>query len=212
LSLWRSLSFQRVRSWRSDKASNNEKEPLFIGVNVRGYYTNLQHKRYPEFGFPRNYYEESFRLIHGAGMNLVRYLFYWEAYEKNPESFMNELQNVAEAADEFGIKVIYDNHQYQTFSWLDPRNGTGFPSSLLKNTDERLYERGSGGKTHHESSKIWWTKWWDRQIEDADGVDGWSRLAEFLTKIVKAVYRHPSTLGYEILNEPQIHGDDQWEK
>ena len=75
-----------------------------------------------------------------------------------------------------------------------------------------MYDRGSGGKTHHESSEIWWTKWWDRSLDDADGTDGWTRIAEFLTKIVKTVDNHPSTLGYEILNEHQIHGDDQWEK
>jgi hypothetical protein len=37
-------------------------------------------------------------------------------------------------------------------------------------------------------------------------------MAEFLKKIVNSVDNHPSTLGYEILNEPQIHSDNQWKK
>ena len=102
----------------------DDSAPVFIGVNVRGLYTSLQHERYPDPVFPKNYYEDSFRLIHDAGMNAVRYVFYWEAYEKNPELFMQELQTVARTADRYGIRVIYDNHQYQTSSWLDPKNGT----------------------------------------------------------------------------------------
>ena len=33
-----------------------------------------------------------------------------------------------------------------------------------------------------------------------------------LKKIVNTVDSHPSTIGYEILNEPQIHSDNQWIK
>ena len=34
----------------------------------------------------------------------------------------------------------------------------------------------------------------------------------FLKKIIETVENHKSTLGYEILNEPQIQSADQWEK
>ena len=53
-------------------------------------------------------------------MNHVRYTFYWEAYAVNPTAFMNELQMVANAMDKYGIKVIYDNHQFHTSSYLNP--------------------------------------------------------------------------------------------
>ena len=191
--------------------TQDQKDIGFIGVNMRGFSTNLQYERYPDSVFPQNYYENSFRLISQAGMNLVRYLIYWEAYEKNPEMFMNELETVAKVADKYGLNIIYDNHQYQTSSWLDPKNGTGFPPSLFQE-NRHLYEYDDGGKTHHDSSKAWWTKWWERSVEDANGNDGWTLLATFFQKIVHAVDSHPSTLGYEILNEPQIHNDKQWEK
>jgi hypothetical protein len=64
-------------------------------------------------------------------MNHVRYIFYWEAYEKNPSLFLRELDAVASTADRWNLKVLYDNHQYHTSSWLDPKNGTGFPQSLF---------------------------------------------------------------------------------
>ncbi len=33
-----------------------------------------------------------------------------------------------------------------------------------------------------------------------------------MKKIVNVVDKHPSTLGYEILSEPQVHNVDQWSK
>jgi aryl-phospho-beta-D-glucosidase BglC (GH1 family) len=73
---------------------------------------------------PIDYYENSFKLISQAGMNHVRYVFYWEAYETNPSLFMKELETVARTADKYGLNILYDNHQYHTSSWLDPKNGT----------------------------------------------------------------------------------------
>jgi hypothetical protein len=47
---------------------------------------------------------------------------------------------------------------------------------------------------------------------DANRTDGLVLMGDFLTRVLGAVDEHPSTLGYEILNEPQVHNDDQWEK
>ena len=52
---------------------------------------------------------------------------------RDPFSFINELVTVAQTADRFGIKVLYDNHQYHTTSWLYSKRGTGFPSFLFEN-------------------------------------------------------------------------------
>ncbi len=139
---------------------------------------------------PSNYYEESFRLIHDAGMNHVRYLFYWESYVKNPSQFMEELTTVAETADKWGLKVLYDNHQWHTSSWLESR-ATGFPSFLFEGNPE--LEMDSGGNTNDEAARIWWTDWWDRSVKDTSGNDGWSLLSEFLTNLANAVDSHPST-------------------
>ena len=49
-------------------------------------------------------------------------------------------------------------------------------------------------------------------MKDTRGVDGWTLQADFLKKIVNAVDKHDSTLGYEILNEPHVRSEDQWAK
>jgi hypothetical protein len=195
----------------------------YVGVNMQGLYISLEglhanskltpdeRSISPTVHFPPNYYNDSFRTIAQGGMNHVRLVLYWEAYEKNPAAFIKELTTVAQTADKYGLKVMYDNHQFHTSSWLNNRRGTGFPPSLFEN-HTNLYPYGSGGGTGYPAAKVWWTNWWNRAIKDASGVDGWTLQANFLKKIVSTVDRHPSTLGYEILNEPQVHSIDQWSK
>jgi len=186
------------------------KDPIrYIGVNVRGYYTSIQNSRYTT-PFPDHYYDHSFKLISQGNMNHIRYVFYWEAYEKNPSQFVKEIKKVARLADKWGLKVIYDSHQFHTSSWLDPKNGTGFPPELFQGYSDTPY--GGGGTTADQAAKIWWTKWWNRNITDIEGKNGWSLYANFLKKIIKIVDDHKSTLGYEILNEPQVHVSDEWQK
>ena len=184
----------------------------YIGLNMRGLYTtDSQIKDASPKTLPVNYYEDSFRLMSQAGMDHVRYVFYWEAYEKNPSLFMSEITTAAKAADKWGIKVIYDNHQFHTSSWLEPGRGNGFPISLFKN-NSTAYPEGGGGAPKYQSAKVWWHDLWNRSIKDTNGTDAWTRQANFLKTIVNAVDKFPSTLGYEILNEPQVHYSDEWQK
>jgi hypothetical protein len=183
----------------------------FYGVDMRGVHTAVsQQKNSTLESLPPNYYEDSFRILHDAGMNHVRYTLYWEAYVVNPTAFMNELQMVANTADKYGINVIYDNHQFHTSSYLNPQRGNGFPASLFQGDPKFVY--GAGGSPKYEAASLWWTDWWDRKIKDVNGGDGWVLLYDFLQKVINTLDSHPSTLGYEILSEPQVHSSDQWEK
>jgi len=186
------------------------KSPALIGVNMLGYYTSLPQTRDFKNPFPDNYYDQSYKIIKEGGMNHVRFVYYWESFVKNPVAFINELKFAATLADKYGIKIIYDNHQFHTSSWLNPQRGTGFPSFLFQNNSG--YPYGSGGGPKYPSAAAWWTDWWNRVITDTNGTDGWNLQAQFLKKVVSTVDSHPSTVGYEILSEPQVHSADQWEK
>jgi hypothetical protein len=194
-------------------AQSSALESPLVGVAMKGGYVDQKENRENTPPPPANYFDESFRLIKEAGLNHVRFLFYWEAYEKNPQAFMNELEQVANAADKNGIKVIYDNHQWHTSSWLEDR-GTGFPTSLFANNSQ-LYPMNTGdnaGKEGQPVAKLWWTNFWDGTIKDAQGNDAWTLLADFYKKVVAQVDSHESTIGYEILSEPHVESSDQWEK
>ena len=201
------------RSFDGGGAYAQQAHAPYLGVDMNGLNTSSsQAKNFTSSShFPVNYYDDSFRIISQGGMNHVRFIYFWESYEKNPSLFMSELNAVAQAADKWGIKVLYDNHNFHTSSWLDQQRGIGFPWSLFKD-NPTAYPFGSGGGTPFPSSKAWWTNWWNRSIKDSSGTDGWTLLADFLKKIVNTVDKHPSTLGYEILSEPQVHSTDQWSK
>jgi hypothetical protein len=158
---------------------------------------------------PENYIEDSLKIISNAGLNHVRFVFYWEAYEKDPKAFMNEIKSVANAADKYGLKIIYDNHQWHTSSWFEEK-ATGFPWSLLEFNSE--YTRNGGGNTQDKAAQEFWKDWWNRAVKDNDGNDGWTLMAEFLKKIVLTVDNHSSTLGYEILSEPHVDNKGHWSK
>lgn len=205
-----SLSINNINSVEGS-LQTSDSTPEYTGVNMKGLYTSISQQRGASGSLPTNYYEDSFKLISEAGLNSVRYLIYWEAYESNPQLFVEELKSVANAADKYGVKVIYDNHQFHTSSWLNPDRGTGFPAVLFVN-DKELYPFSSGGSPGYNSAKTWWSNWWDRKITDASGNEGWILLLNFLKEIVNQVDKHESTLGYEILSEPQLHNPLQWEK
>ena len=189
--------------------SSSLDSPL-AGVVMKGGVTDQKQVRNDTSLPPANYFEESFKLLKDAGLNHARFLLYWEAYEKNPQAFMNELEQVANLADKYGIKVIYDNHQWHTSSWLEKR-GTGFPASLFENNSQK-YPKDSGGKEGQPVAKLWWSDFWDGSIKDAQGKDAWTSFADFWKKVVTKLDGHPSTFGYEILSEPHVESSDQWEK
>jgi hypothetical protein len=183
-------------------------EPI-NGVVMKGAIVNMKQDDNGSPEAPPNYIENSLKKISGAGLDHARFLFYWEAYEKDPKAFMKEIHSVADAADKYGVKIIYDNHQWHTSSWLEDR-GTGFPYSLFQGNSK--YSRGGGGNTPDKGAQVFWGDWWNRSVKDKQGKDGWTLMAEFLKKIVLAVDNHSSTLGYEILSEPHTDKIDQWSK
>jgi len=197
------LEFKNTYSY----PENGEK---LMGVNMKGKYTSLNYERFPNVTIMNGYYDNSFKLIKSMGLNHVRYVLYWEAYENNQKLFLQELESVASLADKWGLNIIYDNHQFHTSSWLDENRGTGFPHFLF---DKNIYLYNSETKSSGNATKLWWTNWWDRNIvHENNKTDGWIHQANFLKNIARLLDSHNSTVGYEILNEPQIFSQDQWSK
>jgi hypothetical protein len=184
----------------------------YAGVNMKGNYTSQTQYREPSsIIFPSDYYDQSFKVISKAGMNLVRYLFFWESYEKNPELFLHELEQVAQMADKWKLNIIYTNDAFATSSYLDHKKGYGFPSYLFKSS-EIGKDTGGGFTSEDKEAKLWWTELWNHSLTAVNGTDAWVLQSNFLKKIVSKLDKYESTLGYEILNEPHVYSSDQWEK
>ncbi|MDQ4074512.1 MAG: glycoside hydrolase family 5 protein [Thermoproteota archaeon] len=181
-----------------------------IGVNFDGFkISDYQNRSKPMP--PKNYIQDSFRIFWKNGVDLIRIPVYWESYEKDPQGFINELDVVSAEADKYDISCIYDNHQWNCSSCLG--FGIGFPNSIVTPTlhDGRL-TRSFFRPPLKEDVEQFWNNWWDRAIKTSEGKDGWDVQAEFLKKVIGIVNSRRSTLGFEILNEPQVFRKDDFKK
>jgi endonuclease/exonuclease/phosphatase family metal-dependent hydrolase len=78
---------------------------------------------------PQEYMQDSFKIFLKHGIEAVRIPVYWESYEKDPDSFIEELNLISNEADKNNISCIYDNHQWECSSFLG--YGIGFPNSIV---------------------------------------------------------------------------------
>jgi hypothetical protein len=152
---------------------------------------------------PTNYVDDSFKVFSEVGINCIRIPIYWESYEKNPDEFNKEIDNISYTADKYNLSCIYDNHQWECSSYLG--YGIGFPNSLLSthfHKDDP--EKNSLNPPSNEDLENFWNNWWERKLKTVDGKDGWDKQSEYLEQVIRRVKDKKSTLGFEILNEPQV--------
>jgi Cellulase (glycosyl hydrolase family 5) len=134
-----------------------------------------------------------FPIIKSLGFNLIRLPLSWNTFEENPSAYIGYLTQVANEADSLGMHVIYDAHTNANTANLvnaSQTSGVGgafFPVSLFS-----TYGTGNA----------FFYAWWTGNVT-YNGEPGWNALwSDFWVPIVQAVNSHPSTLGYEIENEP----------
>jgi len=91
--------------------------------------------------------------------------------------------------------------------------GIGFPNSIVS----QLYQNNS---SEHDSFKPpskediekFWNGWWDRAIKSFDGGDGWDLQMDFFQRVIETVNNKTSTIGFELLNEPQVFRHSDFKK
>ena len=147
--------------------------------------------------------DESLSHIRQYDFNLVRVPFYWEAFDIDAKAVLAEMELIASRAQQLEIYVIFDFHQYGTSSYFynNPYYG-GFPWSALQ---EYTFDGGP------RAEKKFWNDFYNNDIT-VDGISLWELQARVFNKIIKRVDNYKSVLGYELLNEPPIYDNSQYEK
>jgi Cellulase (glycosyl hydrolase family 5) len=140
--------------------------------------------------------------IESTGLNAIRVPTLWEAYIVNQTAFVDSLQEISTTADQLGMCVVYDFHQGHAGSHFAPwRPGGGFPSFLTGS-----YSADRNGEL------AFWANYYDNNIS-YNGIKIWDLHFNFIRDaIIKHVDSHPSTAGYEILNEPTVNDCNQFAK
>jgi aryl-phospho-beta-D-glucosidase BglC (GH1 family) len=101
-----------------------------VGVNFHGYQSSAYQNRETPIP-PQDYIDDSFKIFSDNGLACIRVTLYWESWELNENGFKDDLNAIGEAADKYGIRCIYDNHQWECSSWIG--SGIGFPNSIMPN-------------------------------------------------------------------------------
>ncbi len=184
---------------------------MLIGVNFDGIKVAERQSRSRTIAPPNNYISDSFRMFSEKKLDCIRVPFYWESFEKDPDGFFHELGVISEEADKNNLSCIYDNHQWECSSFLG--QGIGFPNSLLSTLFQRNPPKdGSWNHPNKREQERFWNQWWDRKIVNGENKDGWELQRDLLRAVVNKLNNKKSTLGFEILNEPQVFRRSDFKK
>lgn len=146
-------------------------------------------------------------LLPRLGMNVVRLLFTWEAYEPQPgtydAAYLEYYVSTVKAAAARGLYVVVDFHQdgYSRFSIGGC--GEGFPSWALPSTVTPA--NPDNGPTCTDWGLCILTdavlqRTWDAFYADSEGVR--TRYLAMIGRVVTALGGESMVIGYDVLNEP----------
>jgi hypothetical protein len=148
-----------------------------------------------------------------AGFNVFRIPVEWEAYPGNEAHFLAQLDYLVKAANSHDIFVwIEFHHFYATSHW--PANvsplGGGFPKFVVS-----CYKPTSSYERDPEV-RAFWNDYYLNKIRDTRNsskgtIDVWQLHADFMKTMIEEVDQYPNVIGYEILNEPHVWKDQDYE-
>jgi endoglycosylceramidase len=141
------------------------------------------------------------------GLDAVRLLFTWEAYEPQPgvydDNYLAWYTRTVEAAGARGLWVIVDFHQDAFSRFALAGCGEGFPSwALPSSVPPATPDNGAAcadwGKRQLGDPQLGAA--WDAFYADTSGVR--TRYLMMVARVAAALASEPSLVGYDLLNEP----------
>lgn len=147
-----------------------------------------------------------------SNFNVFRIPVRWEAYVDNKDIFLAELVYLVKTSNENKIFVWIDFHHFDaTSNWGHKvSNGNGFPEFVVScYKPEKGYERDP-------EVRAFWNDYYLNKVRDSENsckrtLDVWHLQAEFMKAMINKIDDYPNVLGYELINEPHLWEDAQYE-
>jgi len=145
--------------------------------------------------------------LSGWGINTLRLLFTWEAFEPSrchyDTAYMQYYKQVVQWADERGLYVIVDFHQDAYSRYSIDGCGEGFPEwSVYSGIERKEPDNGAACESwgtkmlfdpgHHDT--------WHYFHSDTEGAR--SRYIDMVRMVAESMSDYPNVIGYELINEP----------
>jgi endoglycosylceramidase len=172
---------------------------LLRGVNVAG------NAKVPPFSALRS--AADLDPLPGWGINTLRLLFTWEAFEPQPcgyaEGYLASIEREVTWAEERGLYVFVDFHQDGFSRFSLGGCGEGFPewavlSSLATHApDNGPRCDGWGVKLTFDGANLDVWRGFHRDLEGAR-----TRYLQMVGRVAARLSKHPNVIGYEVINEP----------
>ena len=141
------------------------------------------------------------------GINTVRLLFNWEAFEPAPEhynaAYLRHYKSAVEAAAELGLYVVIDFHQDSMGRTLLGGCGEGFPDWAVSSAVRR-----STPDNGRKCANWYMSAYFDEDLHQAwteffrDQSQARSRFLKMVQKVATTFANAPGVIGYDLLNEP----------
>jgi len=147
-----------------------------------------------------------------AGFNVFRIPVNWESYVGNEANFLGQLVALVETANANDIFVWVEFHQFEaTSNWpVRVSDGRGFPEFVVS-----CYDTKSSYQLDREVRQFW-HDYYTNNVRDSGNLcrqtlDVWTLHAEFMLAMIEEIDHYPNVIGYEILNEPHVWKDQDYE-
>ncbi len=145
--------------------------------------------------------------LQGWGINTLRLLFTWEAFEPSrgnyDTAYMQYYEQVTDWAEQRGLYVIVDFHQDAYSRYSNGGCGEGFPKWAVY----------SGIKFKEPDNGVACESWGSNMIFDFSHHDTWHHFhantegartgyIDMLRAVAERMSNHANVIGYELINEP----------
>lgn len=143
----------------------------------------------------------------GWGINTVRLLFNWEAFETTrcqyDSSYLDYYEQVVSAAEARGLHVIVDFHQDAYSRYSLGGCGEGFPSWAVHSSIGLKTPKNDSSCAGWGANMIFDTSHhatWSEFHKDSEGAK--TRYIAMTRAVADRMSQHRNVIGYELINEP----------